>query len=611
MPIRLFLLLICLCGALGVWARPALSQAGSPHAVPTIALSTIGDGIELINHALILRDPGAVLDLDQALTSRDWQWLGPDRRNAGITDDLFWIRFRLRNDTGTAQEVVASYDIANLTAFTAYVRAPDGSLTRTDVDPGLPYDQRAVASPLPAVSILLPAGEERDVTVAFGNAFPVPMNTDINLWSAAGFDRHTLLLTTFIVFLVGCLTTAAAFWLLYGAFMRQGRMVVYALYMTGLVAVYLSFTGVGEQILFPSTVWLRGLGFHWAMFCVGAACLEFARRHLDIARLHPGHDRFMRLGAAACLCMAVVSFPSRYPEIEAPLTFVAMTGAPLYVTWRSWIAWRRDGISYASWMVIGWGGVTASSVMGVFGSELNLPYLDLSQAEFTRLVFACTVVESLLFSASLGQWLRGQEVRRIAAEAEASRDSLTGLLNRRGFDAQVLHLKQAGLWPGRLWLALIDLDRFKEINDTYSHAAGDAVLTHFATMLRREFRANDVTVRFGGEEFILLFEAESEEAACSAVDRVRRRFAGTPTRYEGSMIGHTLSAGLVPVADGPDGDEATLIAMADAALYGAKKAGRNIVRASSELTDPEIAQRPAPGGSAELSPLIETATARN
>jgi two-component system, sensor histidine kinase LadS len=285
-----------------------------------------------------------------------------------------------------------------------------------------------------------------------------------------------------------------------------------------------------------------------------------------------------------------------------------MSGFPLYVTWRSWIAWRRDGISYAGWMVVGWGGVTASSVMGVFGSVIDLPFVTLSQADFIPLVLASTVVESLLLSASLGQWLRGQEVRRIAAETAASRDALTGLLNRRGLDANVLHLKQMDLWPGRLWLALIDLDRFKDINDTYSHAAGDAVLTHFATMLRHEFRANDLTARFGGEEFVLLFEAETEEVARAMVDRVRRRFADTPTRYEGSLIGHTLSAGLVRIADGEGGEEATLIALADAALYAAKKAGRNTVRASSDLADGASPERSDPGKVVGLSPLTETAT---
>lgn len=610
MPSRVFLLLISICSALAV-VRPALCQPVQPSGIPTIALSMLGDGIELFDQALVLRETGRSFDLAEALASQDWRPLESELRNAGITDDRFWVRFRLRNDTGAARQVVASHDMAHLTSFTVFVTAPNGSVTRTDLDPSQPFDQRAVSSPLPAVSIAVPAGQEREVTVAFANAYPVPMNTDLNLWSDQGFERHLLLTTTFIVFLVGCLSTAAAFWLLYGLFMRQVRMVIYSLYMASLVAVYLIFSGVGEQLLFTSTVWLRELGFHWAMFCVGAACLDFARRHLDMGRLHPGHDRIMRLGTAAWLCAAVVSFPTRFPEIEAPLTFIAVTGCPLYVAWLSWVAWRRDGLSYASWMVVGWTGVAISSVLGVFSSVMNLPFIDLSQADFLRLVFASTVIESLLLSASLAQWLRGQEVRLIAAETAASRDSLTGLLNRRGFDAHVVQLKRAGVWPGKLWLVLIDLDRFKDINDTYSHAAGDVVLTHFASMLRREFRANDVTARFGGEEFILLFEAETEEAARSVADRVRQRFADTPTRYQGAMIGHTLSAGLVRVGDGPDEEEATLIAMADTALYAAKHAGRNVVRAYSDLAGLEGHEQPTPGKVVELATLTGPASARN
>ena len=611
MPVRLFLLLIPLWCVLAVAARPALCQTDPNPEPPTIALSTLNGGIELIGRALLLREAGRDLDLQDALAASDWQWLSPGHRNAGITDDRFWIRFRLHNDTDGPRVVVPSHDMAHLTAFSVFVTASDGSVSRTDLDPLQPFNRRAVASPLPAVAVTLPAGAEREVVVAFGNAFAVPMNTDLNLWSEPGFERHLLLSTSFIVALVSCLMTAASFWLLYGAFMRQVRMVVYSLYMASLVAIYLIFSGVGEQLLFPSTVWMRVLGFHWAMFGAAAACLEFARRHLDVARLHPRHDRIMRVAAAVCLGAAALSFPSRFPAIEAPLTFVALTAFPLYVAWRSWIAWRRDGLSYASWMVVGWGGVALSSVMGVFGSVIDVPFVEFSQADFMRVVFASTVIESLLLSASLAQWLRGQEVRLIAAEAAASRDSLTGLLNRRGFDAHVLQLKRAGLWSGRLWLVLIDLDRFKDINDTYSHAAGDAVLIHFASMLRREFRANDVTARFGGEEFILLFEAETEAAARSVADRVRQRFADTPTRYEGAMIGHTLSAGLVRIGEGADEEEATLIAMADAALYAAKRDGRNLVRAYSDLAGLEGQGQPTPGKVVDLAALTGPAKARS
>jgi diguanylate cyclase (GGDEF)-like protein len=431
----------------------------------------------------------------------------------------------------------------------------------------------------------VPPGEWREVVVNFGNADPIPIHLNLRLWDAQSFERHSVAKTAFFVFWIGCLVTAAFFWLVYGLFMRQARMMVYAAYMVSVASTYVIFSGVGLQLLFPASSWIQHLGFHWSAFLLTCTAFEFARQHLDIPRLHPRHNLVLRAVIAVYAVAAVLSFPSRFPAIELPLVYLSLVLMPPYITWLSWVAWRRDGLHYASWMVLGWGCVTLSAALVFCVTAAFIPLLSMSHIVGVRLTFASMVFESLLLSASLAQWLRGQEIRRIAAEDAASRDSLTGLLNRRGFDDHVARLKRMGVWPGRLWLVLIDFDQFKRINDTFSHAAGDAVLIHFASLLRREFRSDDVTARFGGEEFILLFDAESPAVARSVAERVRQRFAETPTRYEDALIAHTMSAGLLRVADGPDDDEATLIAMADRALYAAKRAGRNCIREYSEAVD--------------------------
>lgn len=582
--------------------------ATGPAAIP---LSALNSDMSLIGRAMFLSEPDAPLSLDAALHADGWQLATEARRKRGLTSAKTWMRFAIVNDTGAEQDLILTHDIMRLTTFTVFATAPDGRSERGDYDPMQVYEDRPLANTGPAVAITIPAGERRAVAVRFGNDHPIPIHLNVMLWSERGFERHAVENTAFFVFWIGCLVTAASFWLLYGIFMRQVRMIVYAGYMASVATTYVFFSGVGLQLLFPGSLWLQHLGFEWSVFLLTGSAYEFARRHLDIARLHPRQNKVLRSAVAFYAMATVLALAFDLPFFETPLTFFSLLTMPFYMTWLSWIAWRRDGLSYASWMVLGWGLVSVSSVLVAGVSAVFVPYLVLSHMLLVRLVFIGMVIESLLLSASLGQWLRGQEVRRIAAETAASRDSLTGLLNRRGFDFHVHHLKRTGAWPGKLWLVLIDLDRFKDINDTYSHAAGDGVLTHFASMLRREFRADDVTARFGGEEFILLFEADTEDAARSVADRVRQRFADTPTRYEGSMIGHTLSAGLVRVGDGHDEGEATLIAMADAALYAAKKAGRNVVRAYSELAELEGQGRPTPGKVVELTPLAAAATARS
>jgi two-component system, sensor histidine kinase LadS len=603
MPVRLVVLALTVLLTL---VAPAC-RAADAAAPPAIALSALDGGVSLLGYARFLVEPAAPLSLDEALRSDGWRLASEATRKRGLTRTKTWMRFAVVNDTDAQREVVVTHDVMRLTTFTVFAVAPDGSAERGDYDPLQAYDERPLAFAGPAVAITVPAGERREVAVRFGNDHAIPIHLNLMLWSERGFERHAVANTAFFVFWIACLATAGSFWLLYGIFMRQSRMIVYAVYMASVACTYVVFSGVGLQLLFPGSAWLQSLGFSWSVFLLTGCAYEFARRHLDIARLHPRQNLVLRSAVAFYAVATVLALPLHVPAIETPLTYFSLMTMPVYMTWLSWVAWRRDGLGYASWMVLGWSVVLVATLLTACVTATFVPYLVISHIVLVRLVFIGIVIEALLLSASLGQWLRGQEIRRIAAEAAASRDALTGLLNRRGFDSNVLHLKQMGLWPGNLWLVLIDLDRFKEINDTHSHAAGDAVLIHFASMLRREFRANDVAARFGGEEFVLLFEAETEEAARSVAERVRRRFADTATRYEGAMIGHTLSAGLVRVGDGPD-EAAALIAMADTALYAAKKAGRNLVRA---YRDVEERTQAAPGKIVDLAPLAGPIKARS
>ncbi|MEW5422543.1 diguanylate cyclase [Amorphus sp. 3PC139-8] len=545
--------------------------------IPPIELSRLSSGTTLFGFAAYSRSSEPDLTLDAALETPTWQPLTASTRNQGITADTFRIAFRLVNDTNHDQSLVISHDIANLSTFAVNVIAPDGEDTRTVFRANDPFADRALPYAGPAAEISVPASASRDVVVSFRNDYIIPLHISLHLWSASTFERHIIVNTAFYVFWIACLLMTAVFWTLYGTIMRQLRMVAYAVYMYGLVATYALFSGVGYLVLYPDRPWIAELGFHWSLFLVAAAAFEFARRHLEMAANHPLHNRILIGVALFCLALSVGSLVVLPMSVEAPLSFVAVNGATLYIMTLSWIAWIRDGVSYAKWMVFGWVSVAIGALLSTFGSMLNFPYTTATHTDFVQLAFAATVLESLLLSISLAQWLRGQETARVAAEEAAARDALTGLLNRRGFGRRVDRLAASGNWPGNLWLAAIDIDRFKHINDTHSHAAGDAVLVHLAGILVAGVRAEDTIARFGGEEFVLLFSAHTESTARSVLERTREQFEMKRTSYGTGMIFHTFSAGLVRAADHPGADKAGLVALADQALYAAKRNGRNRV----------------------------------
>lgn len=148
----------------------------------------------------------------------------------------------------------------------------------------------------------------------------------------------------------------------------------------------------------------------------------------------------------------------------------------------------------------------------------------------------------------------------------ARTDPLTGLYNRRVWDEALAdELRRAARTGRPLSLAVLDLDRFKDYNDTHGHQAGDALLREAAAAWRAEVRATDTIVRYGGEEFAVLLPDTGALAAAALAERLRAVVPG----------GETCSIGVAEWEAGQDG--AALVARADAALYAAKATGRNRV----------------------------------
>lgn len=162
--------------------------------------------------------------------------------------------------------------------------------------------------------------------------------------------------------------------------------------------------------------------------------------------------------------------------------------------------------------------------------------------------------------------------------ALALEDPLTGLPNRRHlFDAGARLLAAQRRRGGPLAGALIDLDHFKQVNDTHGHNAGDAVLRAFAALLQREIRAGDIACRHGGEEFVLLMADASAEQAAQRLRTLLEAFGALRFDGQGGPFHCSFSAG---VADWQPPDETLdgLLRRADGALYAAKGAGRAAVR---------------------------------
>jgi two-component system cell cycle response regulator len=174
---------------------------------------------------------------------------------------------------------------------------------------------------------------------------------------------------------------------------------------------------------------------------------------------------------------------------------------------------------------------------------------------------------------------------REALREQATHDGLTGLLNRAAIlEALQLELARAGRDKHPLALLMVDLDRFKRINDTRGHPAGDAVLRESARRMKAAIRCYDSIGRYGGEEFLIVLPGCDGAAAQLQAERIRETVAAAPCIFGDESIPVTCSIGVAfraaPLASGG----AALISDADTALYTAKNTGRNRV-VTADTTD--------------------------
>ena len=184
-------------------------------------------------------------------------------------------------------------------------------------------------------------------------------------------------------------------------------------------------------------------------------------------------------------------------------------------------------------------------------------------------------------------------------ESDVALDSLTGCYNRREFDRLIEHQIAAALRHEKtVSLIMFDIDHFKQINDTFGHPAGDAVLAQVAAAIRNAIRKGDYLVRYGGEEFVVVLPDTRIRRAMGLAGRLRRILETLDIRLpDGKIIRKTASFGVASLKPGWDGQR--LLKEADTMLYQAKALGRNAVMPKFDLCILEnrgFNENPVPAG---------------
>ena len=386
---------------------------------------------------------------------------------------------------------------------------------------------------------------------------------------ALGRERARMIALTF-----GALMSVSLAGLLIWFVLKDPLFILYAT-MFALQALYVTF--------------ISGQGFDWPLLSYGAnldafawnvpvalsgavACL-FTREIADLKRFSPRIYKAFGWFAVAFVLLAAANLA----EFVGLLNVVNVIGnvmfivAPIFTVIVCFMAWRR-GNRAAGWFLIAWCLLEGFTIAAAARSLAASPDSD---GLFYYGLPLSMVAASILVALGVADRLRAQRVALSDAERRAQPAPLTGVLNRRSLierlDAACARAKARGL---PIALLFIDLDHFKQINDTFGHQAGDACLCAIIEPIHAELRQSDVIGRYGGEEFVVILSSADAAAATPIAQRIVERVADVRVSGFGNPISVTCSIGIA-ASDTLGIWGEPLLAQADAAVYVAKRSGRN------------------------------------
>ncbi len=270
-----------------------------------------------------------------------------------------------------------------------------------------------------------------------------------------------------------------------------------------------------------------------------------------------------------------------YPEIRRaldtnlPVLIADVQADSLYAEVRE--RWREEGITVSTKSVIAIPFTLHGSQPGVFFLRTMADGVTLTEADVE---FAEGVIRTAVNAIEKAYQLETVESDREKYRWLATVDALTGCMNRRAFtDRLERELERVRRYNVELSILMIDLDRFKDVNDSFGHIVGDGVLRQLGDLLREEVRSVDLAARYGGEEFVILLPDTDLDGAVAFAERLRKRVEQKNFAQTGNPLRITVSVGVATASlEGELTEPESLIARADEALYRAKNEGRNRVR---------------------------------
>ncbi len=561
------------------------------------------------DHYEYFQDPSMALEIHDAIKSTKWKISEPGVTNRGFTKNNSWMRFKLKNPSEQAIDLVLEYVDPAVVSLDMYIptETTNSANSPTFQELNFTFNKPIKSRPLshfrPAFPVSIKANTVTEIFIRVvpGDKFPMHSFTSMRIWEANNFQHSSdKELSLMLVLLCTQIIMGIATLLLY-IVMKKRVFLYYAFFVFSAASLFAAFSGLWSYFIAQDRyeIWM-------VVFQIGlcqVATFIFTREFLNTKKHLPKADLFLQTIIILNIIGLILNLMGKASMSRVIIDYTALTYIALIPIG---LSSRKKGVPHSLLFTISW----VIFIIGMAVASMRLRgYIDdslLSQrliyiGGFIELTLLTTIMvltvdrlnkekQSLenryrknlqesadKLSLKVNEQTLELKQAKEKAENEARLDVLTGINNRRAFleIANQFIARVNRSKASNLYMAIIDIDHFKHINDTHGHSAGDKVLTAVAQALKNTIRDIDSVSRIGGEEFAIAMESDTQKGVLELCERLRTNIENLISEFDQQKIKVTISVGLSEYQQGDTLDQ--FMQKSDKALYLAKLQGRNQV----------------------------------
>ncbi|MEN8148093.1 MAG: diguanylate cyclase [Campylobacterota bacterium] len=517
--------------------------------------------------------PNKTYTLNEVVEKSDQGLFSPlyeDRSKFGFTDDVFWIKVNSKNSSSVHKVQILELNYPTLDYIDIYELEDQQLVLKKELGDLRMYD-KSTFMPNPSYEFTVLPEQEKVFFIKIISEGS--LNIGVSVQGVNAYTRSSSAQIKWLTFYFGAVFIMLMYNFILYLIIKDRSFLYYVLFHISYITFALSLTGISFELFWPETPQVNQFVLPMSMAMTGAFGVLFAIYYLDIKNMSIGLYKFLYVLVFSSFLTFFLTLITDYSfaiQVGSTLSFSIAIALFIIALYLVFFKKNKNAIFYLlAWSFFVLGVVVAHlSNIGVIPSTMLTGFSSQIGSFF----------ELLLLSIGLAYYYNRLKDEHMELTYTNDRlrelshtDVLTGSHNRRYFYDRVnTLLSMAEDENSDFYLLMLDLDNFKNINDTYGHEAGDKVLISFTNTCKTMLREDDVFARFGGEEFVLFLPAVDEPTAVNIAKRINTAVRSTQFK-DAPDLEVTVSIGISHSTF----DLNELLKEADTALYRAKAAGRD------------------------------------